>query len=149
MGTYLGAAGLQRNMSAKANAIRRGIVKSSFQSAVFIKATAIKLAPRHSGETVMGINKKKIGPGRYRVTSKVAGNPLTGFKQNLWANRSKQANFPRAPFMRWAGKKVLYGVGVFDWTGTPRFFHFATLRGWDKFKSLSRQNTSEALAVVV
>ncbi len=38
-----------------------------------------------------------------------------------------------------------YGDGSHMITGTPRFFHIATLRAWKNFKNLARINTRKAL----
>lgn len=132
----------QRLMKKRSNMLRKQNIKTASKTATFMQATAIKLAPRYTGQTIRGIKKKKTGKGaNYAVESFVPGT----FKQNLWANQTAPFRTIR-PF--WNQRRpTVYGDGTHFSSGTPRFFHFATLRARKKFQKLGRQNTRKALKV--
>jgi len=136
----------QKLMSKRADALRRAGIKTGSAAATFMQSTAIKLAPSSSGETVRGIRKTRRGR-KYFVTSKVIPKGRRRFMQNMWANRTVPH---RSVLVRWgAGRKVVYGDGSHNTTGTPRFFHFATLRSRKKFRDLGRRNTRAAMRVTI
>ena len=144
MAIYRTPAEMQRAYAKKANALRRVAIKTPSKTATFLQATAIKLAGVKTGETIRGIKKTK-GKKGYQVVSRVSPKGTKGFRQNLWMNRTAPH---RSVAVRWAkpkGKKIVYGDGSHMITGTPRFFHIATLRAWGKFKNLARMNTRKAL----
>jgi len=146
MAIYRTPAEMQRALSKKADALRKTVIRTPSKAATFLQATAIKLAGVKSGETIRGIKKTK-GKKGYIVVSRVSPKGTKGFRQNLWMNRTAPH---RSISVRWAkpkGKKIVYGDGSHMITGTPRFFHIATLRAWDKFKELARMNTRKALRV--
>jgi len=136
----------QRLMSKRVDALRRTSLKTGSQTASFMQATAIKLAPSSSGETVRGIRKTRRGK-KYFVTSKVSPKGNRRFRQNMWTNLT----FPhRSVRVRWGkGRPIVYGDGSHSISGTPRWFHFATLRTRKRFQSLGRKNTREALRVTI
>lgn len=130
----------------RAKALHKAGIKSSSQAASFMKATAKRLAPHYTGETIRGITSKRE-KDYHIVTSKVSPKGITGFMQNMWANQT-------APFrsvrMRWGkGKKVIYGDGTHHTSGTPRFFHIATLRTGKEFSKIARKNVKSALRVQI
>lgn len=134
----------------RASKVRKLPVKTASEAATFMQRTARLLAPRDSGEVRRGI--KKTGPhgrGKYRVVSDVPGS----FKQNLWANQT--APFRTLHFrgtgsgMAARTEDVVYGDGTHRITGTPRFWHFATVRTRAKFVSLARANLKSALRVTI
>jgi len=115
-----------------------------------MQSIAKKLAPRGTGETIRGIRRRKVKNG-WVVESLVRGR----FKQNLFANRTapfrtlrfvKNNRFFRSP------QSVVYGRGGVSsggnpirWTGTPRFWHFASLRMRKKYGRQALKNTRKAL----
>ena len=158
MATYRSIPAFQKAMKAKARELRRGMVKTAFQAAVFMETQAISLAPLDTGKLIEGIRRKKTTNG-YEVSSTVPGN----FPYNLWVNRTapyRTLNFPiggkippsrsrsggwRTAFPK--GSKIVYGIGPYHWTGTPRFWHFSTVRTKDKYVKLAKANIKSALQV--
>src|SRR3990167_6928275 len=134
MGTYRSIKEYQEVMRKRADKLRKIHTNGPSNAATFIQATAIKLAPRHTGETILGIRKYRVKKGHYAIESSVAPKGKSGFMQNFWANQSVPFRSVR---MRWNRfKPTLYGRGPAVWTGTPRFFHLAALRGRGKFRDL-------------
>ncbi len=130
------------NIAARLIALKQGGMISSMASAEFLKLNAKRLAPKKSGQTIRGIRKRRRKTG-YIVESTVNGS----FKQNMWANQSAPFRRPR---MRWnMDRPTLYGDGSHMTTGTPRFFHFATLRSRKVLLNTTRKNTLKALRLKV
>ena len=114
-------------------------------------ATAKGMVPKKTGETFSGIKKKKRKEG-YEVASKVRRKGKTGFMQNFWSNRQAPHRTPRVFWNRDANgklQKTLYGDGSHRITGTPRWFHFATLRTRKEFLRITRKRLITALKVKV
>lgn len=139
--------------------MRKQAVKSASEAADYMVVQAKGMAPRKSGETIRGIRKRPRKKG-YVVESTVPGR----FKQNLFANQTapfRTINYPKGAWIgpsksytgRWnmiaaPGTKAVYGQSPnWNWTGTPRFFHLATLRTRSKFLQITRRNTLKALRV--
>ena len=126
--------------------------------AKIMQTTAKKLAPRKTGETIRGIRRRKAKNG-WTVESWVPGR----FKQNLFANQTAPFRTVRYPKGAWApprggkgwtmiappGTVAVYGQspGSWRWSGTPRFWHIASLRMKGKYRKLARKNTQKALRV--
>jgi hypothetical protein len=93
------------------------------------------MSPNKSGALRRGILREKIESGQYQVSSSVPG----PFPYQMWINQT-------APFRSvkvvWNGRKpTVYGDGSHVNTGTPRFWHFATLRTREMFAKLGLKNT--------
>jgi len=133
---------MQRAFSRKADELRKDKTRTPSKTATFLQATAIKLAGVSSGETIRGIKKNKIKSG-YQVVSRVSAKGNKGFRQNLWMNQTAPH---RTIIPRWSkGKKIVYGDGSHRITGTPRFFHLATLRARTKMMNIAKLNTKKSL----
>lgn len=118
--------------------IKKAGVKTGLQAANLLIKIAKFLAPRKTGATIRGIRKRKSREG-WTVESWVSGR----FKQNLWVNQTSPFG---APLMVWNNRKpTIYGDGTHRTTGTPRFFHLATMRTRKKYIKLARANTLKAL----
>jgi hypothetical protein len=139
--------------------LRKSGTTTCAKASKFMQDLAKHLAPKDSGETVRGIIRRKKGKG-YEVTSWVPGT----FKQNLWANQTAPFRTLRFPKGGWIppgksytgryvkianpGDAIVYGQDPrFNWTGTPRFFHIATIRSREAFRKLAIKNTKKALRV--
>jgi len=126
-------------LNVKRSLLRDGI-KTPDQAAELLKTEAKRLAPRDSGDTINGIRKRRR-QSTVTVESWVPGD----FKQNLWTNGTSPH---RRPLMKWnKSNPTLYGDGSHEISGTPRWFHFATLRTRSYFKKIARKNTLKALRV--
>ena len=147
MATFRSVKEYQAVMAKRAKRLRKESIKTASKTASLMQAEAIRLAPRKTGETIRGITKKKKKEANYIVMSDVTPKGQSRFKQNLWANQTAPHRSVR---MWWGGgRKVIYGDGSHRTTGTPRFFHFATLRTKPKFSKLARKNIRNALRVKV
>jgi hypothetical protein len=148
MATVRGIKAYKQLMAKRADNLRRAQGRSASQAATFIQATAIKLAPMKTGETIANIRKRKLkSRGHYQVSSGVMPKGRTGFLQNFWANRTAPHRMPRMYWNRW--QKTLYGDGSHRTTGQPGFFHLAALRGRQKFRNLAIKETRKAFRVNV
>lgn len=134
---------------ARAKRIKTAGIKSSSEAGNFMIASAKGMVPRYTHETLQGIGKEKTKDG-YDVVSRVPAKGKTGFRQNLWTNQ----NVPyRTPHMYWNTDKdgnplpTLYGDGSHKTSGTPQWFHLATVRTKDEFPKIVRRNTTKALRV--
>ena len=150
MAIYRNPIQLQRAMSKKASEMRKNEIRTPSKVATFLQATAIKLAPRQTGKLIQGIKKSKgKGRGHYIVSSKVWGD----FPYNMFVNQTAPFRTLRYKKANWrlgikAGDKLVYGQSYpshWNITGTPRFFHVATLRAMKNFKKIARINTRKAL----
>ena len=133
----------QRVWRKRASAIRKSGERTSNDAAMFMKATATGMAPSKTGKLRRGITKRKQKEGSYIVSSVVPGD----FPYNLWVNQM-------APFRTiksvWNGRQpTVYGDGSHRITGTPRFWHFATLRTRNMFPKLAKKNFDNALRLSV
>ena len=105
-----------------------------------------KLAPIYSGETIRGIRMGRRTKEGQEVISQVRGNPVTGFKQNLWANQTGEYLAPR---MRWNKMQpTVYGSGSARWSGTPGFWSRAVFLTRREFINITRKDTEKALKVI-
>ena len=146
MTTYRTVEEAQAAYRAKGRELRKTCPKTSLQAAVYMIAQAQALAPRHTGETQSGIRKRKVGQN-YIVESRVNPKGKTGFMQNFWANQTAPYRTIHPRWARPKGSPVVYGDGSHHISGTPRFFHLATLRTRAKYVQLARANTQKALRV--
>jgi len=108
--------------------------------AKILAANARRLAPRRTGALLQSIKQRKN-------TVTVGGLRNQGFPYVMWIEQ-------RAPYrsvrMRWnEGKPTIYGDGSHVRTGTPRFFHFATLRARKKFPLMVRKAFRDSMKVTV
>jgi len=120
-------------------------MESPMKAAKIMVTKAKRYAPIKTGETIRGIrarkNKKsKSGQGAI-VESIVSSKGKTGFRQNMWANRTPPHDKPR---MWWNGyEPVVYGNltktawgNPINWSGRPQFFHIASMEIAKKFLHL-------------
>lgn len=122
--------------------LKKAGIRTSQEAANLTKAIAKRLAPKKTGETIRGIKVRKRKKD-YIVESWVRPKGRTGFRQNFWTNQTAPH---RRPKMYWnKGKQTLYGDGSHRTTGTPRWFHFATLRAREKFPKIAQARTRAAL----
>lgn len=131
----------QRVWRKRAVELRKAAKKSSRDAASFMVATAKGMSPLKTGALRTGIISKPIKDAEYEVSSSVAKE----FPYNLWVNQT-------APFRTinavWNGRNpTVYGDGTHRITGTPRFWHFATLRTYALFSRITRKNIQNVLKV--
>lgn len=152
MATFTSIQQYRQVMDSRMKAMRKNGIKSASQAASYMMTYAKKLAPRHSGDTIRGISKRPRKEG-YVVVSEVPGR----FKQNLFANQTSP--YRTLHFRAKGGKNyyapnqtVVYGGAALSrggkqikWTGTPRFFHLATLRTRKYFRKVAVMNNRRAL----
>jgi len=142
MATFTSVEQYKTEMTRRAKEYRRKALKDDREIATFVKATAVSLAPLDTGETIRGIKTGRKS-GRYFVVSDVVPKGVTRFKQNMWTNR-RAPHRTIHPFWN-SGLPTVYGDGSHNTTGTPRWFHFATLRGSAKRKQLMRTLTKRVV----
>lgn len=123
---------LWRQRAAK---LRRKSEVTARDAALHMEAAAKGMAPEKTGALRAGITHEKIKPGQYEVSSSVPG----GFPYQFWINQT-------APFrslkMIWNSRQpTVYGDGTHFNTGTPRYWHFATLRTKEMFAKTALKNT--------
>jgi hypothetical protein len=136
MGTFRSLQQYRECWKKRAKELRKQGANTSLEAAQMLVAQARSMAPIKTGATMAGINYRKKGKG-YVVESTVPSE----FKQNMWANQT-------APFR--SNKRMgVYGEANHNYTGTPRFFHLATLRVQKMFLKLARNNVRKALRVNV
>ncbi len=133
----------QRKMRNLAKNIRKAAKKSTNAAAQFMVATARGLAPAKTGDLRRGIQAKLIKGAEFQVTSTVS----QGFPHHLWINQ----NAPFRTIHPWWNRyqSTVYGDGTHNITGSPRYWHFATLRTVSLFGRLSRKNIQKVLKVRV
>ncbi len=123
----------------------------SLLGAKLMQRLAKRLAPRgKTGATVRGIRRRKVKDG-WSVESWVSGS----FKQNLWANQTspfRTLRFSKPNRFFAVPQTVVYGRSAKSaggrsivWTGTPRFWHFSSLRMKKVYRRLSVRNTRKSL----
>lgn len=144
-----------RVMQSRKNNLRKVSIRTPIQAALNLRDLAISLAPFKTGETIAGIRVIDEGEGKVSVISDVPGS----FKQNMFANQtapfrtlrfgknSKQPYFATPQNVVYGREAVSPSGKPIRWTGTPRFFHIATLRVWGRYRKLMRMNTRQALKV--
>lgn len=99
--------------------------KGVSRTAKFMLREAIKRAPRRTGETIKGLQAKKVRDNEWQVVSSVRPKGTTGFRQNMWTNRSPPYDRPR---MYWnKNRMTMYGDGSHRITGTPGWFTISAL----------------------
>ncbi len=124
----------QREWRNRASRLRKVAKKSTNAAAQFMVATARGMAPSKTGALRKGIVAKPIKDAEWEVSSSVQ----KSFPYNLWVNQS-------APFRRihpWWNefRATTYGDGTHRITGSPRFWHFSTLRTQKLFGRVARKN---------
>lgn len=153
-----------RNL-ARINALKRAGIKTHQDSARFMYLTARRLAPKKSGALINGI-KIQRSTDKSTVISSVP-NP---FPYNMWVNQSSKAltedrsyrtlKYPEGGKFKgvdgnWVtiakGEKLVYGSSPshWRWTGTARFWHFATLRTREYMNVEIVKNVEKALKVTI
>ena len=118
--------------------LKKAAASGPRQAAKFMQNEARRTAPVWSGETRRGIRIKPLkttrGTKGWEVVSIVSGPYL----QNLWTNRT-------APY-RQNKRMGVYGAGGHRRvSGTPRWFHFATIRARDRYVNVMRRKVKGAL----
>lgn len=133
----------QRKMRGMAKQLQKAAKKSARDAAQFMANTARGMAPIKSGELRQGIVAKPIKDAEYEVSSTVPKD----FPYNLWINQTA----PYRTIHPWwnARQSTVYGDGSHINTGTPRFWHLATLRTYNLFGKIARKNIQKALRVTI
>lgn len=159
MGTYT-VDQYQRKWRMVAKQLKKAAEKSTRDAALFMRNTARGMAPIGVGKLRQGINANPKTNQEWEVSSIVPGN----FPYNMWVNQ--QAPYRTLHFKQKGGwippsrsktggwvrafppnTNVLYGDGSHINTGSPRFWHLATIRTVDVFGKLARKNVQKALQV--
>ena len=152
MAVYRSVEAYKQSLNKRAQAVQKAGIKSASQAASRMVLEAKRLAPVYSGATIRGIKKRPKKEG-YVVTSTVPG----AFKQNLFANQTapyRTLHFgPRGGGRVYGpNQTVVYGGAAMSrngnqirWSGTPRFFHLATLRTRKYYRQVAVQNNRRAL----
>lgn len=110
-------------------------IGSAREAAKFDRNLARNLAPKKSGETRAGIIAVRLTPTHYQVISDVTPKGKSGFKQNMWANRSSPFVRPRMYWNKW--RPTMYGDGSHQITGMPGFFDEAGVQTKFAFADLT------------
>lgn len=131
MATFRSFKEVQRAYDNKIKTMKRGTPRIL---ASYTKGLSRKIkskAPHRTGETKSGIKWNLINSTRSRIVSEVSGKGSTGFRQNMWANRTPPHNQPK---MFWNNKKpTVYGDGSHVTSGLPGFFDITVFRNKNKF----------------
>lgn len=136
--------------SKRRKSIKQGMIKTSFQAALYMKSQAVKLAPIKTGELVAGIDYHKTKNG-YVVESTVNDE----FPYNLYVNGTIEAMEYKRPNKKLGIKKGdiiaygMFGPSHWRWTGTRGYFSIAAMLTKIKFPKLAQQNMRTALKVRV
>lgn len=139
MATFTSVQQYRQHNNRRIKKLKASSMKTALEAATFMVARTKQLAPVHSGETRRNVRKRRNKNG-YLISNYVQGS----FKQNLWANRTAPYRSVR---MYWnGGRPTVYGDGSHRITGTPRFFHFATLHTRKKLQQLAKRNIRKVLA---
>lgn len=142
MVTVVGIDKYAMTLEQRGKLIKKAEKNSEKESSKFMMATARRLAPSRTGETIRGIRRRKVKDG-YNVTSRVRPKGRTGFRQNLWTNRSVPHD---RPSMWWnGGRPTLYGDGSHRTTGNPGWWNIAVVKTRRKFLKATLANTRNAL----
>ena len=135
-------------LNKRIKAIERNAILTEKQAAKLMVNRSRQLAPRHTGETIRGIRRRKIKAkdgSAYQVESRVQGKGVSGFRQNMWTNRTQPHHRPR---MWWNNNRpTIYGDGSHRTTGTPGWWNIATNIVVVKFPKMAITNTRKALRV--
>lgn len=158
MGTYTPDQ-YQQEWRRRAVELKRQGLKTTQQVAQFLIRSAKGMAPKKTGATRAGLRVRPKKDGHI-AESYVPGE----FKQNMFANQTapyRTVDYPRGAWLppnksytgKWLmiappGTKAVYGQSPnWKWTGTPRFFHLATVRASQYNSKIARRNTQKALRV--
>ena len=133
----------QKKMRNIAKNLRKVAKKSSNAASQFMVATARSMAPAKTGNLRRGIIAKPIKGAEFQVTSSVP----KAFPYHFWVNQT--APFRTIPMWWNRYQATRYGDGTHTITGTPRYWHFATLRTVNLFGRLTRKNVQKILKVRV
>lgn len=133
----------QKKMRNMAKNLRKAAKKSSNAAAQFMVATARGMAPAKTGNLRRGIQAKPIKGTEWQVMSTVP----KAFPYQFWVNQTA----PHRTKLMWWNRyaPTVYGDGSHNITGTPRFWHFATLRTVNLFGRVTRKNVQKVLKVRV
>lgn len=131
----------QRKMRNLAKNIRKAAKTSTNATAQFMVTTARGLAPAKTGALRRNIIAKSIKGAEFQVTSIV---PKT-FPYHFWINQTA----PMRTIHPWWNRyqPTAYGDGTHTITGSPRYWHFATLRTIKLFGRITRKNIQKTLKV--
>lgn len=133
----------QKVWRSRATRLRKSGNNTARDAAMYMEASAKGMAPIKSGDLRAGITSKKLKSGQYEVSSKVPGN----FPYNFWINQTAPFRTIRAVWNN--SSPTVYGDGSHINTGTPRFWHFATIRTRDMFKRLAVKNTRKVFKTTI
>lgn len=129
----------QRKMRNMAKQLRKAAKKSTNAAAQFMVATARGMAPRKTGNLRRGIRAKAIKGAEFQVSSRVEKD----FPYHFWINQSAPLRTIHPWWNRY--QSTVYGDGTHSITGTPRYWHFATLRTLAVFGKITRKNIQKVL----
>lgn len=100
-------------------------------------------APKKTGETIRNHIRRKLNKNSYIIISDVTPKGRTGFKQNMWSNRSAPH---MAPKMWWNNNKpTVYGTGPATYTGLPGWFSLGAEQGKKIFKDLTVKEVRQVI----
>ena len=146
MATFRSVQELRRAYDAKAKALERGTPR---MLASFTKGLTRKIkskAPYGTGETKSGIRWNLINSNKSRIVSQVSGKGSTGFRQNMWANRTPPHDSPQ---MRWNKPlPTVYGDGSHVTSGVPGFFDVTVFQNRTKFFKMYSTHVRTSLKVM-
>jgi len=135
----------------RAKKLKQAANKSVFRAAMFMESTAKGMSPKKSGDLREGIHREKIKSNVYEVSSSVPGD----FPYQFWVNQTapfRTLHFPKGGWNNKSGDWIryfkpgtvaVYGDGSHRITGTPRFWHLATLRTSKLFVDIAKKNISD------
>jgi len=133
--------GYQKKMRMMASQLRRASRNSTTNAAMFMLRTAQGMAPFKTGDLRAGIKARHIKDSEWEVSSSVP----KAFPYNLWVNQNAPYRTIKAVWN--ARQPTVYGDGTHTVTGTPRYWHFATIRTVAIFGSIVRKNIGKMLKV--
>ncbi len=133
----------QKRMRNLAKNLRKAAKKSTNAAAQFMVATARSMAPAKTGNLRRGIIAKPIKGAEFQVSSSVP----KGFPYHFWVNQTAPLRTIHPWWNRYAS--TVYGDGSHNITGTPRYWHFATLRTVNLYPRITRKNIQKLLQVRV
>ena len=133
----------QKRMRNLAKNLRKAAKKSTNATAQFMVATARGLAPAKTGNLRRGIQAKPIKGAEWQVSSSVP----KGFPYHFWVNQTAPLRTIHPWWNRYQATR--YGDGTHNITGSPRYWHFATLRTVNLFGRITRKNIQKVLKVRV
>ncbi len=133
----------QKRMRNLAKNLLKAAKKSTNAAAQFMVATARGMAPAKTGNLRRGIQPKSISGAEWQVISTVP----KGFPYHFWVNQTAPMRTIHPWWNRYAG--TVYGDGTHNITGSPRYWHLATLRTFGVFGRITRKNIQKVLKVRV